>query len=65
MHSLTQSQTDMKTELRIYVKEDRVTDERCVELSSEIAKQVSDELVFPGQIRVTVIREMRASAVAS
>ncbi len=52
-------------ELRIYVKEDRVTDERCVELSSEIAKQVSDELVFPGQIRVTVIREMRASAVAS
>lgn len=52
-------------ELRIYVKEDRVSDERCVELSSQIAAQISDELVFPGQIRVTVIREMRASAVAS
>lgn len=52
-------------ELRIYVKEDRVSDERCIELSAEIAAKISDELVFPGQIRVTVIREMRASATAS
>src|SRR5258706_11170584 len=43
-------------ELRVYVLEDRVSDERAVELSTEIARQVSDELTFPGQIQVTVIR---------
>jgi ribonuclease Y len=51
-------------ELRVYVKEDRVTDERAVELSTEIARQISDELTFPGQIKVTVIREVRAVEVA-
>jgi ribonuclease Y len=51
-------------ELRVYVKEDRVSDERAVELSTEIARQISDELTFPGQIKVTVIREVRAIEVA-
>jgi ribonucrease Y len=51
-------------ELRVYVKEDRVTDERAVALSTEIAHQISDELTFPGQIKVTVIREVRTIEVA-
>ena len=51
-------------ELRVYVKEDRVNDERAVELSTEIARQISDELTFPGQIKVTVIREVRTIEVA-
>jgi ribonuclease Y len=51
-------------ELRVYVKEDRVSDEKAVELSTEIARQISDELTFPGQIKVTVIREVRAVEVA-
>jgi ribonuclease Y len=51
-------------EVRIYVKEDRVSDLRAVELSSEIAQKISDEMTFPGQIKVTVIREMRTIEVA-
>lgn len=51
-------------EVRIYVREDRVSDEQAVELSSEVAARISDELTFPGQIKVTVIREVRAMAVA-
>ena len=51
-------------EVRVYVQEDRVTDERAVELSTEIARQISDELTFPGQIKVTVIREVRAVEIA-
>lgn len=51
-------------EVRIYVAEGRVSDERAVALSSEIAKRISDEMTFPGQIKVTVIRELRAIEVA-
>jgi ribonuclease Y len=51
-------------EVRVYVQEDRVTDQRAVELSTEIARQISDELTFPGQIKVTVIRELRAIEIA-
>lgn len=52
-------------ELRVYVREREVDDARVVELSSEIAAQVSDELVFPGQIKVTVIRSFEAVATAN
>jgi ribonuclease Y len=51
-------------EVRVYVQEGRVTDERAVELSSEIARRISDEMTFPGQIKVTVIRELRAVEIA-
>ncbi len=51
-------------EVRVYVQEGRVSDERAVELSTEIARRISDELTFPGQIKVTVIREVRAIEVA-
>jgi ribonucrease Y len=52
-------------EVRVYVAEGTIDDRAAVALSSEIAKKISAEMVFPGQIRVTVIREMRAVEVAS
>ncbi len=51
-------------EVRIYVQERRISDERAVEMSSEIARKISDELTFPGQIKVTVVREVVAESVA-
>jgi ribonuclease Y len=33
-------------------------------IAREIAKQIEDELTYPGQIRVTVVRELRATEVA-
>ncbi len=52
-------------ELRVYVREGEVSDVRAVELSSEIAAQISDEMTFPGQIKVTVIRSTEAVSVAT
>ncbi|MBF0339959.1 MAG: ribonuclease Y [Magnetococcales bacterium] len=51
-------------ELRVMVAYDRVKDEGAMTLASEIATRVENEMTYPGQIRVTVIREMRATAVA-
>jgi ribonuclease Y len=47
-------------EVRIYVREGDVSDERAVEMSQAIARKISDELTFPGQIKVTVIRQIEA-----
>jgi len=47
-------------ELRIIVENDKVSDEESVMLSRDIAKQIENELSYPGQIKVTVIRETRA-----
>jgi ribonuclease Y len=52
-------------ELRVYVDEGRVTDIDAVELSSEIATQISEQMTFPGQIKVTVIRAFEAMATAN
>ena len=52
-------------ELRVYVREGEVSDLRAVELSSEIAARISEEMTFPGQIKVTVIRSTEAVSVAS
>ena len=52
-------------EVRIYVAEDKVDDRAAIGLSSEIAKKISAEMTFPGQIRVTVIRELRAIEIAN
>jgi ribonuclease Y len=51
-------------EVRIHVQEDRVDDLGAVELSNAVAKKISQEMRFPGQIRVTVIREYKATEVA-
>ena len=47
-------------EIRIVVESDRVTDEETVWLSKDIARRIENELEYPGQIKVTVIRETRA-----
>ncbi len=52
-------------ELRVHVKESQVDDLRATQMSSELAAQISDKLVFPGQIKVTVIREVTAVSVAN
>jgi ribonuclease Y len=52
-------------EVRVYVEEGRVDDLGAVNLSTEIAQKISQEMRFPGQIRVTVIRELKAVEVAS
>lgn len=52
-------------ELRVYVDENRVTDVDMVELSSEIAERITEEMTFPGQIKVTVIRSFEASSTAN
>lgn len=51
-------------ELRVIVGAEDVTDKQCEELSTEIAKKIQDEMVYPGQIKITVIRETRAVAFA-
>jgi ribonuclease Y len=47
-------------EVRVMVREGEVDDGGAVALSSKIAEAISREMTFPGQIRVTVIREFRA-----
>jgi ribonuclease Y len=47
-------------EVRVVVNEAVVDDAGAVQLSSDIAGMISQEMTFPGQIRVTVIRELRA-----
>ncbi|HEY2432173.1 MAG TPA: ribonuclease Y [Vicinamibacterales bacterium] len=47
-------------EIRIVVESDQISDEETVWLSRDIAKRIENELEYPGQIKVTVIRETRA-----
>ena len=47
-------------EIRILVESDSVSDEETVWLSKDIARRIENELEYPGQIKVTVIRETRA-----
>ena len=47
-------------EIRIMVESDHVSDEETVWLSKDIARRIENELEYPGQIKVTVIRETRA-----
>ncbi len=47
-------------ELRIVVESDKISDEKAIWLARDVAKKVESELTYPGQIRVTVIRETRA-----
>ena len=46
-------------EVRVIVDPDRIDDGNCVCIARDIAKRVSDEMTFPGEIKVTVLREMR------
>ena len=51
-------------EVRVMVRPDDVDDIQAQVLARDIAKQVEEELTYPGQIRVTVVRESRATEVA-
>ena len=51
-------------EIRIMVESDKITDEEAVWLSKDIARRIENELEYPGQIKVTVIRETRAVEIA-
>lgn len=51
-------------ELRVIVGADKITDEETEKLSAEIAKKIQDELTYPGQVKITVIRETRSISYA-
>ncbi len=51
-------------ELRVIVDAEKATDERASQLSFEISQKIEKEMQYPGQIKVTVIREMRSVAYA-
>ncbi len=52
-------------ELRVYVRERDVDDLAVVEMSTDIANQIAEEMTFPGQIKVTVIRAFEAASTAN
>ncbi|MDE6007335.1 MAG: ribonuclease Y [Muribaculaceae bacterium] len=51
-------------ELRVIVGADKITDAETEKLSTEIAKKIQDELTYPGQVKITVIRETRSISYA-
>ena len=51
-------------ELRVIVGADKIDDAETEKLSAEIAKRIQDEMTYPGQVRITVIRETRAVSFA-
>ena len=51
-------------ELRVIVGADKIDDSQTENLSTEIAKKIQDEMTYPGQVKITVIRETRAVSYA-
>ncbi|MCM1405105.1 MAG: ribonuclease Y [[Clostridium] fimetarium] len=51
-------------ELRVIVGADKITDAETENLSTEIARRIQDEMTYPGQVKITVIRETRAVSFA-
>lgn len=51
-------------ELRVIVGADKMTDEESNKLSAEIAEKIQNEMTYPGQVKITVIREVRSVAYA-
>lgn len=51
-------------ELRVIVGADKISDKDIDALSADIAKKIQDEMTYPGQVKITVIRETRAIAFA-
>ena len=51
-------------ELRVVVGAEEVTDEQAADLSGQIAQKIQNEMTYPGQVKITVIRETRAVAYA-
>jgi ribonucrease Y len=51
-------------ELRVIVGSDKITDQEAEEISHDLSKKIQTEMTYPGQIKITVIRETRAVAYA-
>ena len=51
-------------EIRVIVKQEAISDAECAILSRDLARKIEQELTYPGQIKVTVIRESRYSDIA-
>ena len=51
-------------EVRVMVQPDAVDDLTAQMLAREVAQQIEDELTYPGQIRITVVRESRSTEIA-
>ena len=51
-------------ELRVIVGADKIDDKQTESLSGEIAKKIQDEMTYPEQAKITVIRETRAVSFA-
>jgi ribonuclease Y len=47
-------------ELRVIVGSDKISDNEAEKLSSDIARKIQEEMIYPGQVKITVIREVRA-----
>jgi ribonuclease Y len=51
-------------ELRVMVESDQVTDEQADQLSIDLSQRIMNEMTYPGQVKVTVIREKRSVSIA-
>ncbi|MGB0510167.1 MAG: ribonuclease Y, partial [Flavobacteriales bacterium] len=51
-------------ELRVMVESEQVNDEMAEQISFNISQRIMNEMTYPGQVKVTVIRETRAVSVA-
>jgi ribonuclease Y len=51
-------------ELRVIVESEKVSDENAAKLSFEISQKIQTEMTYPGQVKITVIRETRAVNIA-
>jgi ribonuclease Y len=51
-------------ELRVIVGSEKVSDQEAEKISLEVAKRIQDEMTYPGQVKITVIRETRAVSYA-
>lgn len=51
-------------ELRVIVESDKIDDKRAFQLSYEITDKIQNQMIYPGQVKVTVIRETRAVQIA-
>ena len=51
-------------ELRVIVGADKIDDKQIEKLSTDIANRIQNEMTYPGQVKITVIRETRAVAIA-
>jgi ribonuclease Y len=47
-------------EIRVMVQHDIVSDDEAARMAREMARKIENEMTYPGQIKVTVIRELRS-----